>query len=315
MKEKIQEIKEKIIEWIIQQKILSAVILVTFIMLIAIIALPATQQNEKQKQLSLSIAKNQTSTTQTSTNNTNPTLSTSTSNQTPTLTTNNSITAKTKNPATQNQPISPLPNTTIPTPTQIIVTNQSSNQSSSRNKNATPQATSKPPTPTIAAPNTNPTSVPSNGPKIVFIDSNGQQQTYIPPATPPVQIIWSRYTNNLEHYAIDYPINWQIVKTNYAGHEAVFIYAPGADPGNPNVQYISFGWSTYYYPPAASYVGSFTQNGIPGTIYTNGSLGSSYIAGVFQYYNGFLVLNNKISDEIFAYIFSHMILSLDFNTP
>lgn len=161
----------------------------------------------------------------------------------------------------------------------------------------------------------NPTDVPSSAPKIVFINSNGQSQVYTSPATPPVEITWARYTNQLEHYSIDYPSNWQIVTTQYRGHEAIFIYTPGADPSDSDVQYISYGWSTYFYPPVASYVGSFTLDGVSGTIYTNGSIGSTFIAGVFNYANGFLVLNNNISDEIFAYIFNHMILSLDFNTP
>lgn len=160
---------------------------------------------------------------------------------------------------------------------------------------------------------TNPTSTPlSTAPKIVFIGPNGEQ-IYSPPTVPPVSITWAKYTNTLEKYSIDYPINWQVVHTSYRDHEALFIYAPGSDPSDPDVQYISFGWSSYYYPPTANYVGSFIQDGVPGTIYTNGALGESYIAGVFQYFNGFLILNNNVSDEVFAYIFNHMILSLDFN--
>lgn len=152
-------------------------------------------------------------------------------------------------------------------------------------------------------------------PKILFIDSGGKQTEYIPPEIPPENITWGRYLNSQEHYAIDYPSNWQIVRTQFSGHEAVFIYRPGDDPSDPTVQYISFGWSTYFYPPPANYKGPFYQDGVLGTIYTNGALGSSFIAGVFEYANGFLVLNNNVSDKTFVYIFDHMVMSLDFNTP
>lgn len=170
--------------------------------------------------------------------------------------------------------------------------------------------------PTVySTPAGNPTGTTSSSSQIVFINSDGEPEAYTPPDTAPVEIIWARYTNQLEHYAIDYPSNWQIVATKYRGHDAIFIYAPGEDPSDPDVQYISYGWSTYFYPPQASFISSFALDGVSGTIYTNGSIGSSFIAGVFNYANGFLILNNNISDEIFAYVFNHMILSLDFNTP
>lgn len=308
MMEKIILIKNKIIELIIAQKILSALLALIIVMLTSIIYLSATQVNVKKVSNNLSV-------------NIKPTTTQSANASKPKEII--SPVGTTINPQKIN------PTLTSPSPSKIAVkltpTINPSTSSSPTGQPAvapsTPGASGQtqpttPANPTIyPTPVGNPTSVPSSGPQIVFIGSDGQPETYTPPSTPPVEIIWARYTNQLEHYAIDYPSNWQIVTTQYRGHDAIFIYAPGADLNDSNVQYISYGWSTYFYPPQASYVGSFTIDGVPGTIYTNGSLGSSFIAGVFNYANGFLVLNNNVSDEVFAYVFNHMILSLDFNTP
>ncbi len=308
MKEKIILIKNKIIELIIEQKILSALFALIIIMLISITVLSLTQHDSKNIPFLSSIFIKPT------------TISPSASVTQPKEMI--SLAGTTINPQKANPTITPSSrptNITLSqsptTPTGASSVNQPTTAQSTPGASGQTQPTT-PANPTLyPTPVGNPTTVPSSDPQIVFIDSNGQSQTYIPPGTPPVEIIWARYTNQLEHYAIDYPSNWQIVTTQYMGHEAVFIYAPEADPGDPDVQYISYGWSTYFYPPTASYVGSFVLDGVQGTIYTNGSIGSSFIAGVFNYANGFLVLNNNVSDEIFAYIFNHMVLSLDFNTP
>ncbi|MEK7572210.1 MAG: hypothetical protein AAB553_08120 [Patescibacteria group bacterium] len=146
---------------------------------------------------------------------------------------------------------------------------------------------------------------------IVF-QSGGQTYVYEPPATPPVELVWSRYENQQDNYSLDYPSNWQIVRTEFNNHEALFVYAPGADPEDPAVQYISFGWAAYYYPPDANYTVPVSINRVSGTIYTNGALGSSYIAAAFTYNNGYFALVNNVSDETFVYIFDHMLGSLEF---
>jgi hypothetical protein len=324
MKEKILEIKEKITELIIRQKILAGVITLIFLMLTGILYLGQSTSGTQQTTTSQQLISNTLTPDKINTTQTSPAKAVENSKSTITyMHPQNNI----QNTLTPNQPNTITSNISIPLPpnlTSTSVPNSTSQPAGSTTKSSTNQSqstTTTTPTTTITT-QTNSNNSPassqnsaSSPPKIVFIGPDGKAQTYIPPSDPPVQITWARYTNNLEHYAIDYPSNWQIVTTQYRGHEAIFIYEPDADRSDPDVQYISYGWSSYFYPPSASYTGSFTQDGIPGTIYTNGSIGSSFIAGVFQYYNGFLVLNNNVSDEIFAYIFSHMILSLDFNTP
>lgn len=308
MIEKIIFIKNKIIELILEQKILSAVIVLIIIMLTGITLLSSTPRNAKDIPLP-SLVSIKPTITSPSTAVTKPKETT-----TPSLVISRTNTPPPLSPTTRITHTSPTASPTQGTwPTSKPVSPGTTSQPAIVPSGGTQPAS--PANPTYAAPNTNPTSVPSSGPQIVFIGPNGQPQTYTPPATPPVAITWARYTNQLEHYAIDYPSNWQIVTTQYRGHDAVFIYAPSVDLSDPDVQYISYGWSTYFYPPAASYVGSFTLDGVPGTIYTNGAIGSSFIAGVFNYANGFLVLNNNVSDATFVYIFDHMLLSLDFNTP
>jgi hypothetical protein len=317
MMEKIINIKNKIIELVLAQKILSAVLALILFMLIGIIYISISRTNVTKAPNPLSLNTNQTTIsrhvtgipTQIANSPTNSIPNKQKTNPTP----RQFITGQSPSIATQIQPTKTQPSiskTITPGPTNKTTVVQSAPVGSG----GTQPTVALNPT-TSPSPDSNPTSVPSSSPQIVFIGPSGQAQPYTPPSTPPVEITWARYTNQLEHYAIDYPSNWQIVKTQYRGHEAVFIYGPGTNPSDPNIQYISYGWSTYFYPPEASYVGSFTLDGVKGTIYTNGSMGSSFIAGIFNYANGFLVLNNNISDETFTYIFNHMILSLDFNTP
>ncbi len=316
MNEKIINIKNNIIELIVQQKLLAGIAVLILFMSIGILYISLTQRPTakptitSQQSISGSILTppnlQNTNTQASPSNNIQKTLAPNqpaTKNDSPSLSKEGSGVITTK-----------LSNTSNPTSTSQPANSYTNGGGANQS-----QSTSAPSTTTQTNTNTNNSSNSlsnnASSPKIVFIGSDGKAQTYVPPTTPPAQITWARYTNNLEKYSIEYPSNWQIVTTQYRGHEAIFIYAPGANPSDPNVQYISYGWSSYFYPPNASYTGSFAQDGVPGTIYTNGSLGSSFIAGVFQYYNGFLVLNNNISDEVFAYIFNHMILSLNFNTP
>ncbi len=334
MMEKINDFKDKLIELILAQKLLTALSVVIVVMLISIVYLSTASVSVKKTSTLLTGSPNQEPNPQQT-----PLLQagvTSFPNVSPVTSPINeakdsSINLFTKifqffisnKPSVTTAPQVPFvslqPRNTS-SPNQPTLSNQTSQPATVQISSGQSGSVVLQPTaivnPTNTVPNTNPTSTPeSTAPQIVFIGSDGQAQTYTPPSTPPVEIIWARYTNDLEHYAIDYPSNWQIVKTTYRGHDAIFIYSPGADPSDPNVQYISYGWSSYFYPPTANYVGSFIQDGVQGTIYTNGVIGSSYIAGVFQYFNGFLVLNNNISDATFAYIFNQMITSLDFNTP
>ena len=287
----------KAIRFLTQQKLLAGIVALIVFMLISILYLSLTSPSTQPTIISRQLTPGKINTVLIS-----PTTNANLQN---TATQHRS--SNIQNTLTLNQPtakLSGISNTSTTPLSTSLTTNTTS-----------PSQTAKTSTTTTQANTNNSPNNPSSPPKIIFIGPDGKPQTYIPPVNPPVQITWARYTNSLEKYAIDYPSNWQIVTTQYRGHEAIFIYAPGADPNVPDVQYISYGWSSYFYPPDATYTGSFTQDGIPGTIYTNGSLGSSFIAGVFQYYNGFLALNNNVSDEVFAYIFNHMILSLDFNTP
>lgn len=319
MMEKIIDIKNKIIELIKEQKVLFGISALSVCMVIVIMYLSLAQNNAK-KAPNFQLANTRPAISQSpqvsmpkgTISPAGATINSQTSPTVVTLSRTINITISKAPTTTPVQKISPSNKPAGVTPTGQPASVQNTPGTSSQGQ-PTPTTSANPTA--YTAPTTNPTSVPSSGPQIVFINSNGQSQTYIPPDTPPVEITWARYTNQLEHYAIDYPSNWQIYKMQYMKHEAVFIYAPGADVSDPNVQYISYGWSTYFYPPVASYIGSFTLDGVPGTIYTNGSIGSTYIAGVFNYANGFLNLNNNVSDATFAYIFDHMLLSLDFNTP
>lgn len=316
MKEKIIGIKDQFIKLIIEQKILSVIFALIIIMLAGTIYISANQVKEiKTPKNSLRTIKptifkssdipGKTIPSITSPTGQNPTNSAFSPQSLPTHSIIN------KSPAPRPTQVTKPTNKPQGPSSAVQPTSASSNSGSSGQS----QPTASPNPTSIPAPTVAPTSAASSLPQIIFIGPDGQQQAYVPPETPPVEITWARYTNQLEHYAIDYPSNWQIVTTQYRGHAAIFIYAPGADPSDPDVQYISYGWSTYFYPPTASYVGSFMLDDVSGTIYTNGSLGSSFIAGVFQYSNGFLVLNNNVSSEEFAYVFNHMLLSLDFNTP
>lgn len=318
MKEKLLIYKYKIIEFIIAQKILSAAISLIVIMTLGIVFISSDQNKTKNTSPFLSVTPKPSYYYQTFTPSSQITGTTETAKTNPQKTYPSAPPAsKPANSTIKQSPAtspalsqSPTTRPSTASPTIRPATAQSGSGASGQTQPTSLQNPTLYPTA-----NSNPTSVPSSGPQIVFIGPNGQPETYTPPATPPVEITWARYTNQLEHYAIDYPSNWQIVTTQYRGHDAIFIYSPGANLNDPNVQYISYGWSGYFYPPDASYIGSFTLDSIAGTIYTNGALGTSYIAGIFNYANGFLILNNNVSDATFAYVFAHMLLSLDFNTP
>jgi hypothetical protein len=149
--------------------------------------------------------------------------------------------------------------------------------------------------------------------EIVFKDSDGNLHTYEPPITPPISVNWVRYVNNQDHYSIDYPADWQVTKTIYNGHEGIFLYMPGINPNSKDAQSIAFvGWKADYLISSSTYANQILLNGIPGTIYTNGPLGSSSIAAVFHYANGYFAIGSSSSDEVFSYIFDQMLRSLIF---
>lgn len=153
--------------------------------------------------------------------------------------------------------------------------------------------------------------------QIIFESPDGGTQVYTPPATPPVDVTWGRYVNTNDRYAIDYPINWQVVKTDYNGHEGVSLYAPGTDPTNPNAQYIGFGLASYYLLPAGqsqqnSYSYPVTIESIAGTMYTQGELGTGSMALVAQTAQGYFGMGSNISSPSFIYIYNYMLQSLTF---
>ncbi len=156
--------------------------------------------------------------------------------------------------------------------------------------------------------------------RIVFQNPDGTTTTYIPPGTPPDEVRWGRYSNTTSKYAINIPINWQFVYSiDGNGHEGVALYPPNVNVNDPNVPYIGFGITESFLLPVAgnvenSYTTPLIVDGITGTLYTNGSLGNSYVASVLQYSGKYFGLGASKSDATFAYVYYYMINSLTFNT-
>lgn len=158
---------------------------------------------------------------------------------------------------------------------------------------------------------------PSTPIQIIFKTPDGGTQVYTPPATPPVDITWGRYVNAADRYSIDYPTNWQVVKTSYNGHEGVSLYLPGTNPSDPNAQYIGFGLASYYLLPAqnsqdSTYSYPISIGSTNGTMYTQGVLGNGSVAAVFQYEQGSFGLGSNVSDPDFIYVYNYMLQSLTF---
>jgi hypothetical protein len=148
---------------------------------------------------------------------------------------------------------------------------------------------------------------------LVFEDEGGDFWTYTPPDDPPIDSQWSVYTNYQDNYSIEIPSDWQIIKSDYNGHESVILYNP--DSANtvdkPTIAFV--GWQANYLSSSAKYTGQIILNDIPGTIYTNGFLGPSSIAAVFKLPNGYFALGSSITDPVFIYVFDHMIRSVQFD--
>ena len=87
---------------------------------------------------------------------------------------------------------------------------------------------------------------------IQFQDANGKTITYTSSAAPAFAVIWFRYTNFQDHYAIDYPSNWIIIKTLFKGHEGLNLFPPDTDTNQNNPPKIGVGWTNKYYLPNAS---------------------------------------------------------------
>ncbi len=155
--------------------------------------------------------------------------------------------------------------------------------------------------------------------RIIFQNPDGTTFTYIPPSTPPGEVRWGRYSNTKSKYAINYPSNWQFLySTDSNGFEGVALYPPGVDPNDANSPFIGFGMSASFLLPAASniagaYVTPLTVDGIHGSLYTNGSLGASYIASTLSYSSNYFGLGASKSDATFAYVYYYMLNSLTFN--
>lgn len=312
-------IRYKLLPLIIKQKILSsiigAIILITGTTLIITLS-----ENKEKSQIQLSSNPRKTQNTLPITSNQaskeagiNPSSQNNNTNQQPAI----SQPAKSSPgiPTSQNIQISRGNQAITPTKAQskpssggsqlIRTLAQGATGTGGTQGNQGSQATQPPSTPTPTQ------GISNNPPQIIFIGPGGQQQIYTPPSTPPVEVTWTRYANIQDHYSIEYPSNWQIITEEKGGHEQVIIYMPGADPDDPNAQYIKFGMSNSFTPPQASYSGPFVLYGVHGTLYTNGSAGTSYIAAALKYTNGYLVLNNSISETILLYVFNHMLYSIE----
>lgn len=154
--------------------------------------------------------------------------------------------------------------------------------------------------------------------RIVFQNPDGTTFTYIPPGTPPDEVRWARYTNNVAKYAINYPSNWQFVYSVTDGNEGIALYPPGSSPNNPASHYIGFGVTNSFLLPATgdtsnALVTSIVADGVSGNLYTEGPLGNSYIASVFSYSGKYFGLGGSKSDATFAYVYYYMLQSLTFN--
>jgi hypothetical protein len=155
--------------------------------------------------------------------------------------------------------------------------------------------------------------------RIIFQNPDGTTFTYIPPGTPPDEVRWGRYTNAKEKYAINYPSNWQFVYSLEDGHEGVALYPPGVNQNDPKSPFIGFGITSSFLLPAGgdtanAQITSIVVDGVSGDLYTNGPLGSSYIASILSYSGKYFGLGGSKSDATFAYVYYYMINSLTFNT-
>ncbi len=154
---------------------------------------------------------------------------------------------------------------------------------------------------------------------MVFQNPDGTTFTYIPPGTPPDEVRWARYTNNIAKYAINYPYNWQFVYSVENGNEGIALYPPGSNPNDPNSQYIGFGIANNFLLPTtnegsvSAHITPIIADGVPGNLYTNGAIGNSYIASVFSYSGKYFGLAGSKSDTTFAYVYYYMLQSLTFN--
>lgn len=158
-----------------------------------------------------------------------------------------------------------------------------------------------------------PTPTPVTDIQIKFVKENGEYWTYVAPAIPPINTNWVKYINYQDHYSIEYPSDWVVIKSNYNGHEGITLYMPG-DTGNIDKPSIAFvGWKADYLNSMSSYSGPIILRGTPGTIYTNGAFGISSVAAVFQYNYGYFALGSSTSNDIFMYVFDHMLRSIEFN--
>ncbi len=162
-----------------------------------------------------------------------------------------------------------------------------------------------------------PTPTPVTQISITFQDSNGQTQTYTLPNNPPVQITWGRYTNALDHYSIDYPINWQVIKSIDNGHEGLSIFPPNATDTSQFAPHIGLGLSEYYSVPTTGtgqiYASNIIVDNLPGLLFTQGQEGDSYVASFFQYQGEYFGLGSSVTSSDLLYVFAHMIYSLTFS--
>ena len=155
---------------------------------------------------------------------------------------------------------------------------------------------------------------------IIFQNPDGTTTNYIPPGTPPDEVRWARYINEVGDYEINYPFNWQFVySADSNGHEGIALYPPGVNKNDPNAPFIGFGITQSLLLPTADNKTKVLKtpiqvDGIPGELYTNGPLGASYIASVFTYNSNYFGLGGSKSDVTFAYVYYFMIHSLTFNT-
>lgn len=208
----------------------------------------------------------------------------------------------------QKSTLTPAPTSPISSVGSVTNTTGSSGKGSSSSTNNGGQQSSTGQNNSVIA-----TPTPITEINIVFKQENGEYWTYVPPAVPPIDTQWVKYTNYQDHYSIEYPSGWIVAKSSYNGHEGITIYMPG-DSGTIDKPSIAFvGWKADYLNQSASYTGQIFLNGTPGTIYTNGPFGISSIAAVFQYQLGYFALGSSASNDIFLYVFDHMLRSLDFN--
>ncbi len=210
---------------------------------------------------------------------------------------------------------------TIPPPKVLFSQNPSFASNSNKVKNAGSSSSSNNNNNQGSAGSSNNSSNNTDLSKVIlyFQDPNGNLQQYVAPTAAPANLSWETYVNNSDYYTIEIPVNWQVVRTFYNGHEGVSIYPSGMNTAltiQDGLEAIGFGVSQYDYQvpyinqSQASSIAPITIDGYSGTIYTQGSFGMNTVAAIIRYGNYYFGIGATANSSETIYIFQHMLSSL-----